>query len=370
MVAQYLRELLPERLHEVARPTMFFRGQIVDDLYFTTDLSGLARYLCVEDREIIAAQTEPAGRAGHDAAGVLATDLGDLTLQAASLANHGERFHRLFIEPVAEKFVAGGTADVLASHRRKVWLPLFWPETLHAAATCAPTTFEPYRPFHTVTGGGVGEIVVALRARLAALGVQIENNGRLMSMTPVGDATDLRFERGAVRAVRPIIGTGTAETFVAGGADYNVTKAQTALAWVEVPEADLVHAPSVMTVVDADLPISRVSLSDPVQGGTVVVTVELRHDVEEAEMGTLAIDGLRRMGLVTGPDVRVLKTAHRASFALPSRANHERHDRARAHLNERGFDCRFVGGTEAFGADTLSEQIIQALIAVEELRWH
>ncbi len=165
LVRDWVTDLIGDRLRDLPSPKLVLDGQTHDDVYFTVDLTPLPSILGPARLDAVATQAAQAAAHLGDA-GVLG-DLGDRTLQDASLANHGETFHRTLIAPLAEKFLAGGSARTLASWRRKVWMPLFWPRTVEQACNGGPA-FVPRRRLETIEDEGAGAVVRALLDRLRA----------------------------------------------------------------------------------------------------------------------------------------------------------------------------------------------------------
>jgi NAD(P)-binding Rossmann-like domain len=372
IVGAYLSELAGDRLREVQRPQMFFAGQTVDDLYFTTDVTALRSVLDPRTRAVVHAEALAAVAASGYDAGVLAPELAgefeSLGLTAASLANHGATFHRLFMQPVAQKFA--GPTDVLAALRRKIWLPLFWPATLAEATGDGSIRFAPQRPFHTVAGGGSGEIITALRQRLTERGVPVRPCAPLRRLA--GDAagrTTLELCDGtAIEAVRPIIGISAAALFGAAGIEYRPEPARTVLSWLEVADDEVVALPSLLNVVDTDIPAVRVSSNGLGRPGHTVLTVELRHDLAESDIDEAARRSVERLGIVQpGAGLINVRSGAMPTFALPTRDNVARFDAAAGQFAMHPFDIEVVGAGLGFGADALGEQIIQGLRAAEGL---
>jgi hypothetical protein len=368
LIADYVADLVGDRLVEADRPRMLVDGRIVDDLYFTTDATAVRGAVDAATRAEIAAEAEAAAQE-HGPAGALGRDLPrDLSLLDASLLNHGKTFHRLFMEPVADKLVAGGTASVPAELRRKIWLPLFWPRTLAEAAGDAEVGFRPRRPFHTVRDGGAGEVVTALAARLEAAGVVTERVGRLESVEPAAGArTALAFDDGTrLEARRPILGVAAEQLFAAVGADYRPDRARTVVCWLEVATDDLVEVPSLLNVVDADIPALRISTGGSAPAGRTVLTVELRHDTPDDDIAATALRALDLVGLLRpGAAAEVLRGAAVRSFALPTARNAADFEAAAAVLAQHDLGGDVIGAATGFGADALGEQIIQGLRTAE-----
>jgi hypothetical protein len=383
LIEAWVRDLLGERVVEAPRPRMFFDGRIVDDLYFTTDALALREALGEQERATIVAEARAAQAATGSDAGLLdathSLELAALSADEASLRNHGSTFHDRLIAPIAEKTVPGGGRDVLASMRRKIWIPLFWPATLAQACNGGNVAFRPERPFHTVAPDGCGGIVDALLERIESGGARVQSAGRLESLSSAGagagaggreESVELTFSSaGPVSACRPVLGSAPSELFAAIGADYAPTSARSVICWLEAQPEDLAQVPSLLNIVDADIPALRVSCSGRGAPGTQLLTVELRHDLPEEEIAPAAIAALHRTGLLReDADVHVVMSAAAPTFPLPTRENAERFAAAHAALAELDLDAEIVGGASDFGADALGEQIVQGLRAAEALR--
>lgn len=373
LVDGWVRALVGDRIVALDRPLMFVDGRLVDDLYFTTDALAVRAALAADEREAIAAQARAARDVLGDAgllAPARAAQLAAMSTTDASLANHGARFHERFVAPFADKVVPGGADAVLAPLRRKIWVPLFWPATLAQACNGGDVAFRPDRPLHTIAPDGCSGLVDALRERLAARGVVGETVGRLEAVEAGdGGAVTLRFADGEpVVAHRPVLGGVAPELFGAAGVAYRPAQARSVIAWVEADPADVHVVPSVLTIVDPDIPAMRVSSGGRGLPGRRLLTVELRHDLPEEEMAGAAVDALERCGVVReDADLDVVMAAAAPTFPLPTADNVAAFAAARAAFDAAALDAVVVGGAADFAADALGEQIVQGLKAAEEL---
>jgi hypothetical protein len=374
LIADWVAERAGDRLVETERPRMVLDGRVVDDLYFTTDPTVLRDALDDAERAEIAAQARYAAETEGDA-GVLAAgraaELGSMTLAEASKACHGSAFHERFAEPYAAKIVPGGTSAVLAALRRKTWIPLFWPRTLAQACGGGDVAFAPDRPFHTIAGGGAGQIVDILLERLEAHPlVDLRTVGVLQEIAPAnGAGVRLRFsDGGTVHARRPVIGNAPAELFAAANIDYAPDKARSVVVWLEADEADLLWVPALLNVVDPGVPIARISSGGwGAAPGRRILTAELTHDQDPATAAPALQAALTRYGILApGATADVVFAAAAPTFALPSAANVQRFAAAHAQLDELALEADIVGGACDFAADALNEQIVQALKLTEE----
>lgn len=373
LVKRFLTSLLGSDLVEVDRPKMFVNGRLGDDIYFTVDLSGLRSMLTDDQARAIAMETRSLLDAGVDRAGVLGSaspsDLWSASLAEASQKNHGPTFHRLFIESVCRKIQAAGSTNVLAALRRKVWMPLYYPQTLWEACTDARLGFVPNRPFHTVVNGGTGEVVRRLVERVVANpAIAVSRVSKLTGIAASDDGTRLEFDGAPpLTAVRPILGFSAEQLFSAAGVPYAPERLPLGLCWVVVPEEDLTALPSMTFVADPELPAFRVNAgSDTAPPGMRLISIELCYDVPQEDAEGAARRTLEATGILRpGGAMRTVKAVRAPAFTAPTEANLSAFEEARELFNLEGLDAETIGGAGSFGADSLNEQIIQGLRAGE-----
>jgi hypothetical protein len=370
VIGDWVRELAGDGLREIARPEMVLDGRRVDDVLFTVDLSGLAGALNTAEREQMLSEVRAGLAASGDDAGVLAPQaadrFADMTLEEASLANHGATFHQRIIAPLCDKVIDGGAAAVSAPLRRKVWAPLFYPRTLAQALSGEPIDFRPARSFHTISPDGCGALVDLLLARLRAHPTAtIETAGDLQGVATAGDAVTLSFaDHAPITTRRPILALSADALFVATGIPYAVQRITTAIAWLEVDAPDATSVPELAHVLDPDNPVLRVSRGGAGAAGRALLTVELRHDADPETLGAAAHDGLLAAGLLED-DVTAdtVMAARRPTFPVPDAATLTAFATARERFDALGLDVELAGGGLDVTADTLNDQILQGLRA-------
>ncbi len=371
LIRAWVEQLAGERLREIAPPRVVLDGALHGDYLFTVDLEGLPNAVSAEERAAIAEEAGATAAVLGDA-GLLAGTLNGHSLAEASRTNHGETFHARFVEPLAEKFVPGGSAAILADWRRKAWLPLFWPRTVHDVFAGVDPAFHPRRSFHELVPGGVGGLIDALLERIGSH-ASVERVGvdTLAHVEPHGSKVRLTFGNGHHETARhPALGVPAAELYAAVGIDAAdaVERVRTVVAWIEAetdalaPGIDLVH------VLDAANPIARVSGgSTTPEPGRRIVCVELRHDQPLDTAGGAAIAGLEHAGLLQDGDPVSIHEGAMQTLPLPSAATRAAlaaaHERLRAHA----LDAQLLGGALEPGADSLNEQIVQGLRVAETL---
>jgi hypothetical protein len=370
VIGDWVRELAGDGLREIARPAMVLDGRRVDDVLFTVDLSGLAGALGAAEREQMLTEVRAALAACGEDAGVLAPSaagrFATMTLEEASLANHGATFHQQIIAPLCDKVIAGGATAVSAPLRRKVWAPLFHPRTLAEALGGEPIAFRPARTFHTISPDGCGALVDLLLARLRARPTAIvETAGDLQSAVAAGDDVTLSFsDHAPITARRPILALSADALFAATGVPYAVQRITTAIAWLEVDAPDADGVPELVHVLDPDNPVLRVSRGGAGAPGRALLTVELRHDADPEALATTARDGLIAAGLLAdGTLADTVMAARRPTFPVPDTATLSAFATARERFDALGLDVELAGGGLDVTADTLNDQILQGLRA-------
>jgi hypothetical protein len=369
LIHAWVDELVGARLHEIAPPRVVFDGALHDDYLFTVDLDGLPGALAPEERRAIAAEAGSAAEALGDA-GLLAGTLNGHSLAEASCTNHGETFHARFVEPLAEKFVAGGSGAILAAWRRKAWLPLFWPRTVHDAFAGAPVAFAPRRTFHELEPGGVGGLVDAVLERISTYAnVERVTVDTLAHVEAHEGQVRMTFANGHHEtATRPALGVPAAELHAAAGIEVQVERMRTVAVWIEADEDALAPGIDLVHVLDPANPVARVSGgSTTPEPGRRIVCVELRHDQSLGTAGGAAIAGLHDAGLLQNGEPVSIHQGAMQTLPLPNAATRAALTAAQAELTTRGLDAELLGGALEPGADSLNEQIVQGLRAAEAL---
>jgi hypothetical protein len=370
LIRRWTEDLLGARLREIAPPQVVLDGRHVGDYLFTVDLEPLAAATAPDRRARIAAEAAAAQTRDGDA-GALAAQLGDATLEAISIRNHGPTFHSRFVEPLASKFVDGGSASILAAWRRKAWLPVFWPRTVAEAFSADGTEFRPRRRFHEVAPGGVAGLVDALLARIRAhSAVELIPVGSLAAIESRAGRVRLRFDDGHVEsAPRPALGVPLAELYAASSVPLEIERMRTVLAWIEADADELAPGIDLAHVLDADNPVARVSCGSTTPSpARRIVCAELRHDLPQDGAGAAAIAGMRSAGLLTTEHAVAVRESAVSLLPHPSAATRAHLMAAQEALAVQAHDVRLLGAALAPGADSLNEQIVQGLRVAEELQ--
>jgi hypothetical protein len=373
-VREWVQELVgAEALVEVDAPRMAIDGRVGPEVLLSTDLTPIRTLLGAQELRRIADEAAVAvARLGD--AGILGGPedaLWSESFEAASRSHHGSTLHDRLIGPFCAKVRPEGASDVLVALRRRLWVPLFWPRTVHEVASGQDPAFRPQRPFHTIAPGGTGEIVHRLLDRLeAAPSVQVQRYGAVQAIAPAaGAAVRLSLREGQEHLLRrPVLAMAPGELFGAAGVAYEPCRVPSSLAWVEVAEADVLALPGFLHVVEPALDAFRITPGDRDATGARTLCVELRHDVRAEEHPEAVRAALERTGVVReGAQMTPIASFAGPTFTAPTGDSVRRFDAARAAFAELGIDATVIGGANAFGADTLNEQVMQGLATASAL---
>ncbi|MCW3014139.1 MAG: hypothetical protein JWO02_1231 [Solirubrobacterales bacterium] len=362
-IEAYVRELMGNAVVELDRPRMWLHGYLGDELLVTTDLSRLRE--CLTGPEALAILEQTTGDDGGLLGAGRPEALWNTSMTTASIAQHGRTLHDLLIAAFAQKIRPEGTDDVPVALRRKLWLPLFHPRTVREAAAGAPVSFRPERPLHSIEPDGTGAIITRLLARLrAAPTMRIRRVDGFEHVATDGDRVRITLRGGArVVARDPILALAPGQLFAAAGVPYAPDRVTSVLAWVQVRQDDVLELPCFVHVIDPDIRIFRLSRGE-VHGERVAICVELAHDITKDAAPAVAAAALERLGIVReGAQTVGLAAFAGPTFTAPTFANVTRFTAARAAYDALRIPARTIGGSEAFGADALNEQLIQGLAA-------
>jgi hypothetical protein len=365
-IDRFVRELAGDDLVQVPPAEVSVAGRRCSDYVLAGDLSGLGDVL---DPETLHRLAEEARRRVEVEGphGVFATEGGvpwDRSFRSVGRDQTGAAFHDLLIEPIAAKILSGGTGAVIAALHRKIWLPIFHPVTAWEACT-GSLSYRPDRPFTSVAGGGMGEVVSRLLQRIGdAPTVTVRHEGALVGLGDGGGGVELRFGSGAaVTAIRPILAVGPEELFAAGGSPFTPERVTSTMVWLDLPEDRVRSLPSVLMSAEPDEPLLRVteSLADR-RDGFRTVCCELAWWVEPEERAARAVAGLLALGVLASIDgVEVVADASRPAFSVPSAANLQAFQASRRDLDALGLPITVIGGARSFAIDSFNEQVVQGL---------
>jgi hypothetical protein len=371
-VAALIRRLVGDDLERV-EAEMLLGGRRGRCIHFTTDLTGLPDLLDRRDRETMRSQVDailndPAEKAWRFRPGLPAR-LDEVGLAVASIDNHGALFHERLVRPHCAR-QAPGWEQTIASERRKLWMALFHPATLAEALDGRAPSFRPYRPFHRARAGLLVERLLEALHRSPL--VEIVPTGRLTRFASDRDTASLDFAEtgdGPARAIviaadRSVLGLGGEELFPAAGIAYAPERIRSGVAWIEVPESEILYWPALLSIHDPAVEMLRVSTtSSGAPDGWRIATIETGSAAPD-------IDGIRTelaaIGMVpAGANVRPIKSFHGPAQVAPTFGNRALFAEARDAFAERRWAGTVLGPARRFGFESVNDQIVEALHLAE-----
>lgn len=373
-VASFIRRFIGDDLRRV-EAEMLVAGRRGRCIHFTTDLTGLPDLLDTGDREAMRAQIEAILRdptvkdwrfqPGHQAR------LDGVDLATASLDNHGALFHERFVRRHCARQTSGW-AQTIASERRKLWMALFHPLTLAEALDRRAPSFRPYRPFYRARAGLFIERLLDALHRSAL--VEIVPVGRLVRFANGGDTAILDFagigdaagRSIEITANQSILGFTGEELFSAAGIAYAPERIRSGVAWVEIPESEILYWPALLSIHDEDISILRVSTtSDGAPQGWRIATIETGSEAPSLEAIRAELEAI---GLVSsGATTRLVKSFHGPAQVAATFDNRTRFATALGGFAQLGWNGTVLGPARRFGFESVNDQIVEALHTAEAL---
>ena len=351
-IAGFIRSILGNALRPAAEPEMWVNATRTRCPLMTVDLTDFPAVLPDAEQAAIRHELAFASHAGPGA-----------DLQTASLAQHGRRLHERLIEPLCAKQTPCW-ADTLASHRRKLWMALFHPETLRQAFNHEPPAFRPYRPFTTTVVGTAypfaDRLLQAARAEPGVTCIPVAALTKL-GCAPHGQLA-LWFGSAApitLPAAATVLALPPEQLFRAAGVPYALERTGAAILWVDVPEADLLAPPSSLMLCDPGLRPFRISGAGRAPDGRHTLAVEFGAATPclEAAETALRVTGTIRPGATVRPVHQVTAPAQ----AAPTAANLHRFEEALARFRCLSPACAVVGHARRFGWDSMNDQLADAI---------
>jgi phytoene dehydrogenase-like protein len=322
----------------------------------------------------------------HASGKVTAPAYDTLTYTEAARSNHGAELHGRLVAPFAHKVLGPLEDELLARFHRAAWLPLYWPETLAAAAAGRPTGV-PEHPFFTTDGGFVGDVVTALDERLQQLPNVVVDGSEVTALERSDGAWQVRTGSGGRWSTgRPVLGLGgdRAAQLLGAEAAPRAPGAPVVVVCCLVRGAAVRAPVACLTVVDPQFTTYRVTDQDLLAGRDPEwrrVVVESGHvAVDRASAGadvtTDLVGELCRLldvDPVPSPggglrDVRVVRTVTAArGVAIPTAQGLAADAAALADLVEACPEALLTGALLGSGVGSLSDQVVQGLAVARQL---
>jgi len=194
IIRQYFDEL-GVQVNEVSTPKMFFDGAYHEDFLMANRLGSLDHLKESEKQNVLQEVCEIMGdpklkqyHASRKSEEPLFTQE---SVEAVSLANHGQTFHEKFMEPFSLKLTNLPTSKFLGHYHRVLWLPLFYPETIREALETQSDVLKP-TVFHCPKAG-------SLKVLVDQVVNQIEANPNLQTIVATPSQIDFNKHGGKVQ---------------------------------------------------------------------------------------------------------------------------------------------------------------------------
>ena len=344
-----------------ARVEAFFRGQIIRCPLETTDLSDVVN--CLSDKEKDAIRVDISRQTnspkqdmstyGYSSHAAAMPNLHDMLLH-----NHGTTFNDLVIFPFTDKFQIP-LEQVPTRLRRKVWAPIFYSRTILSHLDGAPDFFPSRRHFK-IKSQSTSKLIQSLIEAHTKSGRQaVEKFNIKQDMFHLGD--DKKFQIDSLKygaSLNPILNV--------LGHVPNIEKLNIRLMWFRVPNSAIMQEIDYLSVIDKDIPLTRISTSswssDPSCQIYCVETFDKQISAEEA------FSQLRVMALIR-ENTEMNKIADLSAPAMdrPTLKNEKAYNEMIQTVQEKmpRLDIDLVA--KQFGRNTFNDQVLSGLKKAQEI---
>lgn len=276
------------------------------------------------------------------------------TFETLSLFNHGETFHKLFIEPFCKKLTGCSSADFVGLFHRSLWLPLFYPETLFKELDGTLPFRENH--FYYPRNGSISSLIEKMEMKLKSFpNVTIVN----------------KFIDESILDEENIVWTHDQNSFLSLNKDFStyiLEKTSIAISSLLIETNALPDNFSTLFIPnDNNLPfrVTNQSYCSGDKGELSKISVEWNagtlQDKEQIAKNT--IDALLDCYYVKRKDcVKNMRTdVFKNALTLPTASNIELCNDNFDLLNQEFPNIAFMGASSPFGASSFNDQIIQGL---------
>lgn len=297
------------------------------------------------------------------------------SFREVSIANHGETFHELFVEPICIKILNLSSKFIPALYHRVAWAPLFYPETLYSQFTDTPQALS-QTVFHYPKAGNCATFVTSL-LKAAEADPHISFISRQVAKISTAKGTTLEFEGGESITSNRLIWNMDLLNFLKlsekkeEGAAYE--KASVAIGFLKIDSSKLLGQFSTLYIADRDNLIYRItnqSVCSSIFEEENLMTIELNFDLlqkagldDNATIIDYIAKKLVEMQIVaSAKDFKYLEIKHfKNALVLPTAVNYHWFEKTRAYVKSNYTSVDFLGASAAFSAASLNDNIVQGL---------
>jgi ribosomal protein L22 len=273
--------------------------------------------------------------------------------------NHGSTFNKIVLEPFGRKFGVD-LNNVPLKNRRKLWLPLFYPDTISQCCAEGTSEFKPFRPHFRIKGKStsffIKDIIDKLMLSKTALSKALapEQNSNYHDVLS-NKKLEHAFVGGSVEAIAKSLGI-----------NVKVKKKKIRVVWLEINGDDVLRHIDYLSVIDGEIPFFRLSSSSvschPKKHILCVETFDQTTSVENF------ITHIKEMGLIKNKTTaKKLKELSAPVIDEPTFENLSSFDNAVKALQRRHPNVNFELSNLNYSNSTLNAQLLTAMKTGMEL---
>lgn len=359
--------------HEINTPTMLFNSTFVDDLIITNNFDALKlipqeqkKNIVSELKEILAAENLL-----HPSTKIISkSKLNNVSLETASIANHGKTFHNIFIEPFFNKLLNKKTSEIPAIFHRNGWVPLFYPETLLSQFTDNPQIIKK-TIFKYPNKKYFGSFIKAIVEK-------IQNRGNIRILYDINDSdinnSSKTFSiKNESYNFGKFIWTGELNSFMrnysnnSGWLSKEESKADLDLLFLSVNEGSIKNKFSILLNLDNDFPFYRVtnqticSSESSVNHKIILESGKFSNSEDNLFPNSCLNNFLNKINIDPNGVLFMQHKSFPGALKIPSSDNYNDFNKLREELASTYSNVEFTGASSGYCCVTLNDQIIQAL---------
>ncbi len=373
---QYVRQRVD--CVEVPTPKVYFNGTYADDFVISNRFQILQKIhpaLRVPLQEELEAICASGDRTYH-ASNKLKNEAAFLeaNYEFVAKSNHGQTFHRAFLEPLIDKIIGRDPTDIPALFHRMVWAPLFYGETLFSQFTEHPQQLPTTR-FHYPSSGYFGRFIDTLLE-------EAKDCTKLAIITEAIDTIDsdsgyhIHGHNGASIKPGKLIWSTTMNLLLKAFEGFQDKRQpdQTLISIVLVlmDTSKLLHKFSTLFIIDRDICAYRMTNQTYCgrrEDSQSKIVVEFNSDYLR-RMGIIDERGLKdhvmelfvKIGLVRSKDdAGVVLQVLAVPWNLPTLTNYHHYMKLSGSVQEKYGTIERLAPSASFAATSLNDQIIQGL---------
>lgn len=376
IVERYISEHFPLRIIE--QPQSYFRGDWYGDFLLCNSFDAFNAFNQAE-RDIIAGQLDGQSNTDwrHAANKIrLQQQHTAASYQQTSLFNHGEHLHNHLIDPFVRKLTGHGSENIASIFHRRLWAPLYYPETLVLAARGeidhfgdTVTHYPSQSSFYGFAHGFVERLKALDTVTVIEADVeQLDIDAQTLSVSGVDQpiAYHSLAWGGALAECQRLLGLQSI-------ADTQTNRANLSFEFLEVDSARINRAFSIAFVFDQNIPFYRVtnqSACAAMQTDKSKLIVEYNTDFikargiqNAADISKATVSGLMQMGIIDSSDAVLGSNVKMIPRLLPMPAlqYYECALRNIEMVQSHCPDIRLMGDSTSIASRSFADHIVQGL---------